>query len=125
MKENDLSYIIRGCNFKVYYNLGSGLLESVYEAALAHELRRMGLNVRTQVPVPVVYEGEHLELGFRLDVLVNDAIIVEIKSIEGLLDVHHKVVITYLKLTGKKLGLLVNFNTDNISGSIVRKVNNL
>ncbi len=125
MTENDLSYKIRGAIFKVYNNLGPGLLESVYEAALAFELKREGLQVRTQMGLPVLYEGELLDLGFRIDILVNDLVIIEVKSIEALHEVHHKQVLTYLKLANKKLGLLVNFNTDNISNSIIRKVNGL
>jgi GxxExxY protein len=123
--ENDLSYKIRGSIFKVYNNLGPGLLESVYEAALAFELKKEGLSVRTQVGIPVIYEEELLELGFRIDILVNELVIIEIKSIEALHDVHHKQVLTYLRLANKKLGLLVNFNTDNIASSIIRKVNGL
>jgi GxxExxY protein len=125
MIENDLSYKIRGAIFKVYNTLGPGLLESVYEAALAFELRREGLQVRTQVALPVYYEGEQLELGFRIDILVNELVIIEVKSIEVLHEVHHKQVLTYLRLSDKKLGLLVNFNTDNIASSIIRKVNGL
>lgn len=125
MTENDLSYIIRGCIFEVYNELGPGLLESVYKSALAHELREKGLSVKTQVTLPVKYKETKLELGFRIDILVEDKIIIELKSIETLLDVHHKQVLTYLRLTNLKLGLLVNFNTDNISKSIHRKVNNL
>lgn len=125
MRENDLLYKIRGAIFKVYNTLGPGLLESVYEAALAFELRRDGLQVKTQVALPVYYEGEQLELGFRIDILVNESVIIEIKSIEALHEVHHKQVLTYLRLSDKKLGLLVNFNTDNIANSIIRKVNGL
>lgn len=125
MNENDISYGIRGAIFKVYNNLGPGLLESVYEAALTFELKRDGFAVRTQIGLPVVYENEQLDLGFRIDILVNETVIVEIKSIEGLQQVHHKQVLTYLKLANKKLGILVNFNTDNIADSIIRKVNNL
>lgn len=125
MNENDISYGIRGAIFKVYNNLGPGLLELVYEAALTFELKRDGFAVRTQVGLPVVYESEQLDLGFRIDILVNETVIVEIKSIEGLQQVHHKQVLTYLKLANKKLGILVNFNTDNIADSIIRKVNNL
>lgn len=125
MDENDISYIIRGAIFKVYNTLGPGLLESVYVAALIYELRKADLNVVTEVPLPVIYEGEKLELGFRLDILVNNLVIIEVKSIEQVADVHHKIVLTYLKLSGKKLAILVNFNTDNISESIYRKVNKL
>jgi GxxExxY protein len=125
MDENDISYIIRGAIFKVYNTLGPGLLESVYVAALVYELRKADLNVVTEVPLPVIYEGEKLELGFRLDILVNNLVIIEVKSIEQVADVHHKIVLTYLKLSEKKLAILVNFNTDNISDSIYRKVNKL
>ena len=125
MTENEISYIIRGAIFKVYNTLGPGLLESVYVAALVCELKKAGLSCKTEVPLPVIYEDEKLELGFRLDILVNDLVIIEVKSIEQLLEVHHKVVLTYLKLSGKKLAILVNFSTDNIEKSIFRKVNNL
>lgn len=125
MNENDISYKIRGSIFKVYNNLGPGLLESVYEAALAFELKKEGLEVRTQVALPAMYEDTQLDLGFRIDILVNDLVIIEVKSIEKLLDVHHKQVLTYLRLADKKLGILVNFNTDKISKSIIRKVNGL
>jgi GxxExxY protein len=123
--ENDLSYIIRGCVFDVYNELGPGLLESIYEAALAYELREKRLNVKTQVGLPVKYKDTQLDLGYRIDILVEDKVIIEIKSIETILDVHHKQVLTYLKLTKLKLGLLINFNSDDISKSIYRKVNNL
>jgi GxxExxY protein len=123
--ENDISYIIRGAIFKVYNALGPGLLESVYVAALVYELKKAGLQVKTEVPLPVVYEDERLEVGFRLDILVNELVIIEVKSVEQLAEVHHKVVLTYLKLSGKKLGIIVNFNTDNIAKSIFRKANRL
>ena len=131
MTENELSYIIRGAIFKVYYALGPGLLESVYVAALVYELKKADLIVRTEVPLPVIYEEEKLDLGFRIDILVNDLVIIsegsfgEVKSIELLAEVHHKIVLTYLKLSGKKLAILVNFNTDNIAKNIFRKVNKL
>ena len=125
MTENDITYIIRGCVFDVYNELGPGLLESVYEAALAYELRDKGLAIKTQVALPVVYKETQLDLGFRIDILVEDKVIIELKSIETILDLHHKQVLTYLKLTGLKLALLINFNTNEISKSIYRKVNNL
>ncbi|MCU0442561.1 MAG: GxxExxY protein [Bacteroidia bacterium] len=125
MNENDISYKIRGAIFKVYKELGPGLLESVYLAALMHELLKENLDVLKEVAVPVSYDGVKLDLGFRLDLLVNDKVIIEVKSVENLAEVHHKQVLTYLKLCNKKLGLLVNFNTDNISKSIYRKVMNL
>ena len=125
MEENTVSYEIRGCIFKVYNSLGPGLLESVYEAALAYELQEKGFRVQTQVPVPVYYNGIKLDLGFRADMIVENKVIIEIKSADNIAEVHHKQVLTYLRLTGIKLGLLVNFNTENISNSIFRKVNGL
>jgi GxxExxY protein len=124
-KENDISYDIRGAIFKVYSNLGPGLLESVYEAALAFELRKMGYKINVQHPLPVFYEEEKLEIGFRIDILVENKVVIEIKSVDALADVHYKQLLTYLKLSDKKLGILVNFNTSSISESIKRVVNNL
>ncbi len=123
--ENIISYDIRGAIFKVYNNLGPGLLESVYEYALSYELKKAGRKVKTQLSLPVRYEDQELELGFRIDLLVDDLVIVELKSVEALAPVHYKQLLTYLKLTGLKLGLLVNFNTAEINKSIVRIVNNL
>ena len=125
MHENDISGRILTAAFRVHTALGSGLLESVYEAALAYELRKVELLVATQVPVPAVYEEVRLELGFRLDLLVEDRVIVEIKSVQTLLDVHHKQLLTYLKLSNRKLGLLLNFNTASLKDQIVRLANNL
>lgn len=125
MKENDLSYIIRGAAFKVHSALGPGLLESVYETALCYELKKEGFDVKTQLPVPMIYEDIKMEVGFRLDVLVNDLVIIEIKSVEALTDVHHKQLLTYLKLSNKKLGLLINFNSSSLKDSITRIANNL
>ena len=125
MNENDISYLIRGAIFKVYNILGPGLLESVYVAALVYELNKVGLQLKTEVPLPVIYEDQKMEIGFRLDVLVNDQVIIEVKSVEQLAEVHHKVLLTYLKISGKRLGILVNFNTDDIAKSIFRKVNRL
>jgi GxxExxY protein len=125
MNENDLSYLIRGAAFKVHSTLGPGLLESVYEVALSHELKILGLVVRNQVGIPFVYSDIRFDIGFRLDIIVNDKVIIEIKSIESLQDVHHKQLLTYLKLTNKKLGLLINFNIASLKYGIVRIVNNL
>jgi GxxExxY protein len=125
MEENDISYIVRGAIFEVYNELGPGLLESVYTAALTLELAEKGLTVKREVPVPVFYKERKLELGFRIDLLVNDKVVVEVKSIETLLPVHHKQVLTYLKVYNRKLGILVNFNCDVIKDNIYRKVNNL
>lgn len=120
-----MTYKIRGAMFKVHNELGPGLLESVYEAALAYELAQAGLEVKTQVGAPVNYNGVQLELGFRIDVLVNDSVVIEIKSVETLHDVHKKQLLTYLKLTGKKLGLLVNFNAASLvdKETLIRIIN--
>ena len=125
MNENDLSYLIRGAAFKVHSALGPGLLESVYEVALSHELKILGLVVRNQVGIPFVYSDIRFDIGFRLDIIVNDKVIIEIKSIESMQDVHHKQLLTYLKLTNKKLGLLINLNIVSLKYGIIRIVNNL
>lgn len=125
MTENDISYKIRGAIFNVYNTLDPGLLESVYEAALKYELQKENIKVESQVVVPVFYDDVKLDLGFRIDLLVDDKVIIEIKSVELLAPVHHKQLLTYLKLTNIKLGLLINFNTDNITSGIIRIVNNL
>lgn len=125
MNENDITYIIRGCIFKVYNTLGPGLLESAYEAALNYELINADLQVSCQVALPIFYESIKIGVGYKLDILVNELVIIEVKSVENLLDVHHKQLITYLKLSGLKLGILVNFNTSDITKNIHRKVNNI
>jgi len=125
MTENEISYKIRGAIFKVYNALGPGLLESAYEAVLAYELNKQGLVVKTQVPLPLIYEEVKLDVGYRIDILVENKVIIEIKSVEAISEVHHKQVITYLKLSDLKLGLLVNFNCEDIQKSIYRKVNKL
>ncbi len=125
MKLNDLTYKIRGALFSVHRELGPGLLEHVYEAALTYELIESGLKVRTQIPLPVIYKDIRLELGYRIDVLVEEQVIIEIKSVETLHDVHKKQLLTYLKLSGKKLGLLVNFNEATLvdKESLIRIIN--
>jgi GxxExxY protein len=123
MTENEISYEIRGCIFDVYNHLGPGLLESAYEVALCFELTRRGLSYASQVGLPMEYQTVRMDVGYRLDILVENKVIVEIKSVETLLEVHHKQLITYLKLSRKKLGLLVNFNCVDVSKSIFRKVN--
>jgi len=125
MTENKISYVVRGCIFEVYNQLGPGLLESVYESAMYFELINKRLKVRRQVPLPVYYKGTKLDVGFRLDLLVEDKVIIELKSLEVILNVHHKQLITYLKLTDKRLGILINFNVENIADGIYRKVNRL
>lgn len=125
MTENDISYAIRGAAFKVHTALGPGLLESVYETALAYELIQEGFNIKTQIGVPMMYVDIKMDVGFRLDILVNDLVIIEVKSVESLMDVHHKQLLTYLKLSNKKLGLLINFNSSSLKDSITRIANNL
>lgn len=124
MHENEITFLIRGAIFKVYNSLGPGLLESSYEATLGHELLKSGLLVEHQVGLPLTYDEIKLDVGYRIDLLIEKKVIIEIKSVENLAEVHHKQIITYLRLSGKKVGILVNFNTAEISKEIHRKVNN-
>jgi len=125
MTENQISYQIRGAIFDVYNELGPGLLESVYEEAMVFELKKRGLSIQRQLEVPILYKGERLSTDLRLDLLVEDSVIVELKSVSELQDVHYKQLLTYLKLTKKKLGILVNFNTDDIQYDIKRVANGM
>lgn len=125
MKENDISYDIRGAAFKIHNELGPGLLESVYETALAYELELTGHQVRRQVGMPMSNKEIGFDIGFRLDLLIDELVIVEVKSVETLLDVHRKQLLTYLRLADKKPGLLINFNSVSLRNSITRIVNNL
>ena len=125
MTENQIATLIVDASLKIHRTLGPGLLESVYETTLAYELEKRGLTVKTQDPLPVVYEDVTLDLGFRPDVIVNSKVIVEIKSIQTLAPVHAKVLLTYLRLSGMHLGLLINFNVELIKNGIHRVVNRL
>ena len=125
MSENEIAYQIRGAIYDVYNKLGSGLFESVYENALSYELKKRGLDVKSQVPINIIYDGIDMGAGFKMDLLIEDKVIIELKSVEALALVHHKQLLTYLKLTNLKLGILVNFNTYDITKSIIRKVNGL
>jgi len=125
MNENEISKIVLDVAFKLHTAVGPGLLESAYEAALAHDLIEKGLLVETQVPVPFVYKDVKLEVGYRIDILVNKLLILEIKSVEQIAPVHFAQTLTYLKLADKKLGLLINFNTKYLKDGIHRIVNNL
>lgn len=125
MTENQVSGMLVNLFVRVHSNLGPGLLESVYETALCYELHKRGLHFRWQPEIPVMYEGQKLSLGFRADIIVEDIVLIEIKSIEALAPVHSKIVLTYLRLSGLKLGLLVNFNVSLVRDGIVRLVNNL
>lgn len=125
MNENEISKILVDCCFKVHTELGPGLLESVYEEVLSYEIIKRGLNLDRQKGIPVVYDDIKMELGFRADIIVENKVIVELKSIEAIAPVHTKQLLTYLRLTGFKLGLLVNFNEALIKDGIKRIVNNL
>lgn len=125
MTENELSYIIIGKALEIHKTIGPGLLESAYEAALAYELKKEGLLVKTQVPMPFMYKDVKQDIGYRLDVMVENKVIVEVKSLERLAPVHFAQILTYLKLADKKLALLINFNTKVLKDGIHRIVNNL
>lgn len=125
MKENEISFYIRKAIFSVYNELSPGLLEKVYEKVLMYELESYGLKVINQVPVSINFKDIFIDSSFMADIIVEDKVIIEIKSIAEITSVHHKQLLTYLKLTGLKLGILVNFNTDYIDKSIFRKVNGL
>ncbi|MGN7757324.1 GxxExxY protein [Chryseobacterium sp. 22532] len=123
MKENEISFYVRKCIFSVYNELGPGLLEKVYEKVLAYELENNGLMVKTQVPMNLKFKDTVIESGFIADIIVENKVIIEIKATTDIANIHHQQLLTYLKLTGLKLGILVNFNTDYINKSIFRKVN--
>jgi len=125
MTENEISQILVNIFFEIHNSLGPGLLESVYEYAICYELDKEGIKYCRQKEVPVNYDNQNLGLGFRADIIVMEKVIVEIKSIEYLAPVHSKQLLTYLKLTNLKLGLLVNFNEALIKDGITRIVNKL
>jgi GxxExxY protein len=125
MTENEIAQRVVQAAYTVHTRLGPGLLESVYEAVLAHELQKDGLRVARQVPVPVLYETLRFEEGFRVDILVEDSLILELKSVEAVAPVHKKQLLTYLRLAGKRLGLLINFGAPLIKDGISRVVNGL
>lgn len=126
MTLDDLTYKIRGAIFEVYKTLGPGLLESVYEAALMYELINLDLIVHQQIALPVVYKKIELEVGFRIDILVENSVIIEVKSVAELNDAHKKQLLNYLKLSNMKVGFLVNFNASYLvdKESLIRIVNN-
>ena len=123
MTDNEITYEIRGAIYDVYKDLGPGLLESVYEEALCFELEQRGLKVERQVQVPITYKGNVLKTELRLDIIVEDTVIVALKSVEEMKKVFAKQLLTYLRLMNKRVGILVNFNTDDILKSIQRIVN--
>ena len=123
--ENDLAKIILDAAFKVHTKIGPGLLETVYEVVLAYELRKQGLHVERQVPIPIRYEDLTFDEGFRADLLVEDKVIVQLKSVEELAPVHSKQVLTQLRLAERHLGLLINFGEAHLKNGIERIVNGL
>ena len=125
MTENEIAKIVVDCALHIHQGIGPGLLESVYEVILADALQQRGLHVERQNPIPIVFEGRHFDEGFRADLLVDAKVIVELKSIEQLARVHKKQVLTYLRLSGNKLGLLINFGGELLRGNMHRLVNGL
>lgn len=125
MTENEISKIVVDTCYTIHVKLGPGLLESVYETILEHELISKGLRVERQKALPVLWNDKKMDIGFRADLIVEEKVIIEIKSVENIIPVHPKQVLTYLKITGLKLGLLINFNEVLIKNGITRIVNNL
>jgi len=119
---NDITGAVVNSALKVHSALGPGLLESAYQACLAHELRKRGLEVATQVGLPVVYEGERLELGYRIDLVVANRVVVEVKSVEALHPIHQAQLLSYMRLSGLAVGLLINFNVLHLRDGIKRMV---
>jgi len=125
MNENEIAQIVVDAALLVHQETGPGLLESVYEIILADELERRGLTVKRQVSIPIHFNGRVFDEGFRADLIINEKVILELKSVESVKDVHKKQLLTYLKLSGKKLGLLINFGETLIKNGITRVVNGL
>jgi len=125
MTHNEITGIIVDTAVNIHRRLGPGLLESVYRKVLAYELRKRGLHVVEEKPIPVVWDDVRLELGFRADVIVNNMVVVETKSVEAVAPVHKKQVLTYLRILDMRVGLLINFNVDLLKNGISRIVNNL
>ena len=125
MSENEVGDVILGATMKVHSALGPGLLESAYEACLVHELGKRGMDVKRQVALPLIYDGIKLDAGYRLDLLINDRIILELKSVEMFLPIHMAQLLSYLKLSGLKLGYLLNFNVVHMRDGIKRIANGL
>ena len=125
MHENEISGLVLDACFKVHSHFGPGLFESVYKESLCVELNKMGLHFMKEVGIPVTYDNINLELGFRADIIVENKILIELKSIESIAPVHKKQLLTYLRLTNLKLGLLINFNEAHLKEGITRIVNNL
>jgi GxxExxY protein len=125
MEENEISGKIIGCAIDIHRELGPGLLESAYESCLFYELTEAGLKVEQQKPLPLIYKKVHLKCSYRLDLVVEDRIIVELKTVESLTSLHNKQLLTYLRIANYKLGLLINFNVPQLTQGIKRIANNL
>jgi GxxExxY protein len=125
MHENEIAKVIVNTCYKIHVELGPGLLESVYEEILAYELRKQGFKVKQQKPIPVFWNEIKMDIGFRADLIVENKVVIELKSVERIAPVHPKILLTYLRLTDLKLGLLINFNEKLIKDGITRIVNNL
>ncbi len=125
MTENELSYKIIGIAIDIHKSIGPGLLESAYENALAYDLRELGYDVKQQLAMPFIYKNVKQDVGYRIDLLINNKVIIEVKSIESLASVHYAQTLTYLRLSGLKLALLINFNSKILKNNIHRIVNNL
>ncbi|MES2836368.1 MAG: GxxExxY protein [Bacteroidota bacterium] len=124
MTENQITEIVIGCAIKVHKALGPGLLESAYEACMEHELQKTELNIQRQKALPVVYDEIKLDCGYRLDLIINDKVIIEIKAVEALHDIHLAQILTYLRLSDCRVGLLINFNVLKLTDGLKRVVNN-
>ena len=125
MTENEISYKIIGAAIDIHKNIGPGLLESVYENALSYDLNDLGFDIKQQHPMPFLYKGVRQDIGYRIDIVINNKVIIEVKSVETLAPVHFAQTLTYLRLSGLKLALLINFNSKVLKGSIHRIVNKL
>ena len=123
MEINDITGAIIDASMKIHTALGPGLLEHVYRKCLAHELRKRGLGVQEEIPLPVVYDGVEIDLAYRIDLMVENAVVVELKSVERMIPLHKAQLLSYLKLSGKQVGLLINFNSVHLRDGIVRVVN--
>jgi GxxExxY protein len=125
VNENAIGDAILGCAIKVHKTVGPGLLESAYEACLAHEIMKTGLNYQRQLVLPVLYDGQRIDAGYRIDLLVEGSVVVEVKAVEKIADVHRAQLLSYLKLGRYRLGYLLNFNVTKMSAGISRLVNGL
>jgi GxxExxY protein len=125
MHENEIAKVVVDIAFHIHQTFGPGMLESAYQAVMIHELNKRGLKVQSEVAIPIVYEGIQISTGFRADMIVEDKLIIELKSIEMVMPVHKKQLLTYLRLADKKLGLLINFGGNIFKGSVTRIANGL